>query len=216
MPLVLWRAWRASGRMDVAHARIPNQTGVVGALVCRLRGVPVFCQIIADWYVEAQCMPVTRKYGLGLPMKLHLYLYDLMERLVCRGLMVFAQGQTCYDKHRIHSDCELVLSTAHYLSDIVTPVPRFQQPPYMILTVARLTSVKNQELTLRAVARLRMEGGGLACGVCWTGSTPKAAGSPSARARSPGPCHVCRPSAARRGAMAILRRGRLLRTFEPV
>ena len=92
MPFVFWRAWRASGEIDVAHARMPNHTGVIGAFLCRIRGVPVFCQIIADWYIEAQRMSITRKYGLGLAMKLHLYLYDLMERAVCHGQMVFAQG----------------------------------------------------------------------------------------------------------------------------
>ncbi|CBK42106.1 putative Glycosyl transferase, group 1 [Nitrospira defluvii] len=158
MPLVFWRAWQASGQIDVGHARMPNHTGVIGAFLCRIRGVPVFCQIIADWYIEAQRMPVTRKYGLGLAMKLHLYLYDLMERLVCRGQMVFAQGQTCFDKHHAHSDCELVLSTAHHLRDIVLPTGRFQQRPFTILTVARLTRVKNQELTLHALSRLCSEG----------------------------------------------------------
>jgi glycosyltransferase involved in cell wall biosynthesis len=158
MPFVFWRAWRASGEIDVAHARMPNHTGVIGAFLCRIRGVPVFCQIIADWYIEAQRMSITRKYGLGLAMKLHLYLYDLMERAVCHGQMVFAQGQTCFDKHQEHSDCELVLSTAHHLNDIVLPTRRFQQRPFTILTVARLTGVKHQELTLRAVGRLCSEG----------------------------------------------------------
>lgn len=158
MPLVFLRAWQASGQIDVGHARMPNHTGVIGALLCRLRGVPVFCQIIADWYIEAQRMPVTRKCGLGLVMKLHLYFYDLMERLVCHGRMVFAQGQTCFDKHHTHSDCELVLSTAHHLHDIIPPTRRFQHRPFTILTVARLTRVKNQELTLHALSQLCSEG----------------------------------------------------------
>lgn len=154
LPIMFWRSWRAVLRMDVAHVRMPDYTGVIGALVCRMRGKPMFCQIVADWYVEAQCMPITRKYGLGVALKLHLYLYDFMERLVSRGQMVFAQGQTCYDKHKTQSDCELVLSTAHHVEDIVTPVPRFQRRPYTILTVARLTGVKNLELIVQALARL--------------------------------------------------------------
>lgn len=158
MPIVFWRAWQASKGMDLAHARMPNHTGIIGAFICRLRGIPVFCQVIADWYVEAQRMPVTRKYGLGLVMKLHLYLYDLMERLVCRGQLVFAQGRSCCDKHAQHSNCELVLSTAHHVEDIIPPLPRFERRPYTILTVARLTGVKNHTLILQALAKLSSDG----------------------------------------------------------
>lgn len=158
LPLVTWRSWRASARMDVAHARMPNHTGVLGAMACRIRGVPVFCQIIADWHLEAQRMPVSRKCGLGLLMKLHMYLYDRMERSVCKEQLVFAQGRSCFEKHRPHSDCELVLSSAHHRDDVVPPTPRFQKAPYVILTVARLNNVKNQRLVLEALAMLRGTG----------------------------------------------------------
>lgn len=158
MPMVIWRCWKASKNMDVAHARMPNHTGVIGAFVCDMRGVPVFCQIIDDWYIAAKRMPWTKKYGLGLLMKYHLFLYDWLERFVCRGKLVFAQGITCYEKHKNHSDCELVLSTAHYLADIAIPRPKFIRSPYTLLTVARLTGVKNQQLTLKALAELRQAG----------------------------------------------------------
>jgi glycosyltransferase involved in cell wall biosynthesis len=158
MPVIAWRCWLATKKMDIAHARMPNHTGVIGAFACDLRGVPVFCQIIDDWYLAARRMPWMRKFGLGLPLKLHLYLYDWLERMVCRGKLVFAQGQSCYEKHVGHSDCELVLSTAHYLHDIIPPRQRFVSKPYTILTVARLTGVKNQQLTIRALAKLLAEG----------------------------------------------------------
>ena len=117
-----------------------------------------FCQIVDDWSVQARATPATRKYGLGLLMKLHLYVYDAMERLACRGQLVFAQGQSCFDKHRRHSACELVLSAAHHFGDIVAPPRRFQRRPFTILNVARLTGVKNQQLILQALGRLLAEG----------------------------------------------------------
>jgi glycosyltransferase involved in cell wall biosynthesis len=136
---------------------MPDYTGIVGNLVCRLRGVPVFCQIIDDWHLLARSMPASRKGGLGALMKIHLYLYDLAERVVCKGQMVFAQGWSCYEKHRRSSDCELVLSAAHHLEDVVKPRPRFTKVPCTILTVGRLMSVKNQQLTIHALAMLREE-----------------------------------------------------------
>jgi len=158
MPLVIWRSWLATGRMDVVHARMPNYTGVIGAWICRLKEIPVFVQVIADWRIEAAKMPVFRKYGLGLIMKLNLYFYDLLERCVCRNQMVFAQGDTCYEKHRHSADCELVLSSAHHDADIITPSERFMGGTKTILNVARLNAVKNQRLIVLALKDLRAQG----------------------------------------------------------
>jgi glycosyltransferase involved in cell wall biosynthesis len=158
MPLVIWRSWCATTRMDVVHARMPNYTGVIGAWICRLKGIPVFIQVIADWHIEAAKMPVTRKYGLGLLMKLNLYFYDLLERWVCRKQMVFAQGHTCYEKHRHSADCELVLSSAHHDADITPPAERFGGKTRTILNVARLNAVKNQRLIVLALKELRAQG----------------------------------------------------------
>jgi glycosyltransferase involved in cell wall biosynthesis len=158
LPVMLWRSWGAVRRVDIVHARMPDYTGVIGAFICRLRKVPFFCQIIDDWELQARRIPITRKYGLGLLLKVHLYVYDFLERLACRGQLVFAQGDTCFEKHRKHSDCELVFSSSHHLFEVVTPPQRFCKTPHTILIVARLTGVKNQQLALRAVARLRSEG----------------------------------------------------------
>lgn len=158
LPSTMLRIWRASKQMNIAHARMPNHTGTAGALICRMRGIPFFCQIIDDWSLAARSMPLSRRYGLGALMKLHLYTYDFCERLVCRGQLVFAQGETCYQKHRRVSDCELVLSSAHNEEDIVTPTERFRRAPFTILNVARLTGVKNQSLILEALAELVRSG----------------------------------------------------------
>jgi glycosyltransferase involved in cell wall biosynthesis len=155
LPVVMARAWKVAGRIDIAHARMPNYTGVVGAAVCRLRSVPVFCQIIDDWFLAARNMPIFKRGGLGAVMKIHLYLYDFLERLVCRKQLVFAQGETCYAKHRLAGDRNLVLSSSHHLQDVVAAWrDRFQRQPFTILNVARLTSAKNQRLLLIALVEL--------------------------------------------------------------
>ena len=152
----MWRAaWQGMDLLDVVHARMPDYTGLIGALVARIRHVPLFCQIIADWHVEAQKMPAWKKYGLGTLMKLHLYLYALLERQICKGQLVFAQGTTCFQKHASNSDCEEVLSTSIHLDDIVPPRRKFAGERFHILSVARLTGVKNQALILQALGRLR-------------------------------------------------------------
>ncbi len=158
MPVQFWRCWKASALFDLAHARMPDYTGVVGAIVCHLRGKPVFCQIVDDWAVLGRATPWRKKRGLGILLKLHFALYDWCERAVSRGQLVFAQGETCFEKHRRRSDCRLVISSAHTEDDLRAPVARFTRPPFRLLTVARLDSVKNQELGIAALAELRKGG----------------------------------------------------------
>ncbi|MBI3675786.1 MAG: glycosyltransferase [Proteobacteria bacterium] len=154
IPIVFWRSLGAISKMDVVHARLPDYTGIVGAVVARMYGVACFHQIIDDWQVLARTIPLTSKFGLGALLRAHLLVYDWFERRVCRGQMVFAQGDSCYAKHGKSSDCELVLSSAHHVGDVVAPRPRFERAPYTILNVGRLNSVKNQALLLQALARL--------------------------------------------------------------
>ena len=154
LPLVLTRSWKYMKGLDVIHARMPDYTGIIGALLGRIHGIPVFCQVIADWNIEAQKTPVRKKYFLGLLLKLDYYFYDFLERLTCRGKLVFAQGESCFNKHKRSSDCHLVLSTSHSATDVVIPLDRFRGKTYRILTVARLTGVKNLQLLIRALAAL--------------------------------------------------------------
>lgn len=159
LPVQLWRGLFALRGVDVAHVRMPDYTGVVGALACRLRGVPYFCQIIDDWALFGKSMPWTKRYGLGAALKAHFIVYDWFERRAAKGQLVFAQGGTCHAKHAKASDSRLVISSAHTLEDVVTtPRPRFGSAIPLIMNVARLTGVKNQVLLLQAIARLRDDG----------------------------------------------------------
>jgi glycosyltransferase involved in cell wall biosynthesis len=87
-------------------------------------------------------------------MKAHLRLYDVAERLVCRGGLVFAQGESCYRKHAGAADAHLVMSASHRETDVRPPRDCFRERPFRILHVGRLESVKNQGLLLQALALL--------------------------------------------------------------
>jgi glycosyltransferase involved in cell wall biosynthesis len=158
LPIQFCRCWRAVQKFDIAHARMPDYTGVIGALVCRLMHKPVFCQIIADWGLEARKTPWTKKCGIGVGLKIHLWLYDQFEKMVCRGQMVFAQGSVCYNKHRWTADSEMVVSSSHNLVDVVEGGPRFQRDTPIILNVARMNAVKNQRLLIDTIGLLRSQG----------------------------------------------------------
>lgn len=159
LPVQFWRCLFALRGIDVAHVRMPDYTGVVGALACRLRGVPYFCQIIDDWALFGKSVPWSKRYGLGAGLKAHFKVYDWFERQAAKGQLVFAQGGTCHAKHAKAADSRLVFSAAHTIEDVIsTPRPRFGNAIPLILNVARLTGVKNQALLLQAVAKLRDDG----------------------------------------------------------
>ncbi|MFN7974911.1 MAG: glycosyltransferase [Acidobacteriota bacterium] len=145
--------------VDVVHARMPDYTGIIGALAARRQGVPCFHQIVADWCEEARRINPWKKAGLGVALKAHLSVYDWVERRTCRGQLVFAQGQSCHAKHARLADAHLVVSAAHHAADLVSPAEKFTRRPFQLLNVARLNSVKNQGLLLRVLRDLHGAGG---------------------------------------------------------
>lgn len=153
VPIVFARGWSAVRDMDLVSARMPDYTGVIGNVIARLRGKRIVNHVIADWALQAQVLSWKKKYGLGALLKIHLRLYDLMERLACRGQLTFTHGQSCYLKHRGFCEAIEVFASAHHLQDIVTEFrPRFARSDcFRILTVARLDSVKNHDVILRAL-----------------------------------------------------------------
>ena len=141
-------------KMDIVHARMPDYTGIMGAVGCKIYAIPYFVQIIADWFIEGKKMPASKKGGLGLLLKLDYFVYDVLERLMCRNQLVFAQGHTSYKKHRTKADANIVASTAHHRSDLCETRPRFRGKRYRLLNVARMTGIKNQKLIISALVEL--------------------------------------------------------------
>jgi glycosyltransferase involved in cell wall biosynthesis len=84
--------------------------------------------------------------------------YDRLERWACKNKLVFAQGTTCFEKHKGHSVCHLVTSTAHYDTDVIPAPPvKFKNKTKEILTVGRLTGIKNQALLIKLIALVKKE-----------------------------------------------------------
>lgn len=154
-PLVLARGLRMLHRCDVVHARMPDWNGITGAVAARLRRLPCFHQIIADWHLQAVNIPWTRAYGLGSGLRLALLFYDWMERRISRGQIVFAQGQTCFDKHNRALERYLVLSSAHHNADIGTLRSKCEGAQIRLLAVGRLQDVKNHKMLIRAMVNIR-------------------------------------------------------------
>lgn len=174
LPIQFLRCYRAARTLTIAHARMPDYTGVVGALACKLHGIPYFCQIVDDWDLLAQKTRWSKRLGLGLLMKLHFFVYGRMERFVCRNALVFAQGRTCFEKHRWSAKCNLVVSSSHRRADISFSRPIRSPGQRVLLNVGRLNSVKNQELLIQALAKLNSRGKSWRLIIAGTGSRKRA------------------------------------------
>ena len=164
------RCYKAAYDCDLVHARMPDWTGILGAISANLRNKKCFISIIADWKIEAERTSIFKKFGLGLPLKIHYYFYDFWERMLSRKKLVFAQGLTPYLKHKNSSKCFFVYSSAHYKKDILLE-KRKKTFTKKILTVGRLTGIKNQSILIKSLQHLNTIDNG------WTleivGSGPK-------------------------------------------
>lgn len=156
-PLVFVKGLAAVRRSDVVHARMPDWTGITGNLVARFLRVPRFHQVVDDWKGLARSIPLTKTYGLGAGLKFALLCYDWLERRVSRGEIVFAQGQVSFDKHVQAKRRFLVLSSAHHDADIGDVRPKCFSNRIHVLAVGRLNAVKNHEMLLRAIGKLRQD-----------------------------------------------------------
>jgi glycosyltransferase involved in cell wall biosynthesis len=156
LPIYIAIAKKHVKRMDLIQARMPDYSGIVGALLAKRNNIPSFNVIIDDWYIQAKNTFFFKAFGLGVLLKAHLYLYDWIERKICSGAIVLAQGSTCYDKHAKHAKkCYLIISSAHQMNDLVKNLsPKFTKKPFKILNVGRLNSVKNQQLIVKTIHTL--------------------------------------------------------------
>ena len=141
--------------MDILHCRMPDYTGMIGVLLGKIYSKDYFIQTIADWYIEAKKTSVLKKCGLGFLLKMHYYLYEILERVCCKDQLVFAQGTSSYRKYKKNPNAHLISSAAHYEKDIGTIKRRFKSSSRIsVLHVGRLTGIKNQKLLINLIYRL--------------------------------------------------------------
>lgn len=155
LPINFYIASKRIKSMDVVHCRVPDYTGIIGVLLSRFHKKQYFIQTIADWYIEAQKTSILKKYGLGLLLKIHYYIYDFLERVIAKNNLIFAQGTSSYEKHKNNSHAMIISSSAHYNKDIGTIKQRFvSEKNVNVLHVGRLTGIKNQNLIIEVIHKL--------------------------------------------------------------
>lgn len=140
-------------RVDIVNARMPDYSGVCGAYWARRLGKPLFVSLVDDWHAFAKNMPTRLRGPLRLGLQAHLKLYCVMERRMCEGATVFAQGASLLERYSGHNDLHALISTSFDAGDVVSrrAVAAVARGLHVV-SVGRLVTIKGHDLFLRAIA----------------------------------------------------------------
>ena len=129
---------------DIINARVPDYSGICGAIAAKIFKKPIFFNVVDDWAEEAEC-PATKLKGImkrGLIA--HLKLYVKIEEFLVSKSLAFIQGESAYKRYINNPKAHLVVSTSINKDDIT----KDRHPPCV-----------NEYITLLSVGRLQREKG---------------------------------------------------------
>lgn len=155
LPVYFYKSMVASRNAELLMCRMPDYTGIIGNIIGRIYNKKRVNLIVDDWGIQARNTNWKKKCGLGLLLKLHLYIYDFLEKVCCKNELVLAQGETSYQKHFLKAKKTVsILSTSLSKADLRTEIVTskiLQHNEINIINIARITSVKNQKLLIDLV-----------------------------------------------------------------
>jgi glycosyltransferase involved in cell wall biosynthesis len=140
LPGLFWSSWRSISRNDFVHARSPGHFGLVGALLARLRRR----RSLTKWAGENGPYP-----GERLPSRIDRWLQGIPSAR--HPVLVYGPPRK---PHEVEFLPALMTSAELDFARRLSEVRRFE-PPWSILTVARLERVKGVDLAIRGLGQLR-------------------------------------------------------------
>jgi glycosyltransferase involved in cell wall biosynthesis len=153
--MILKALWFARDT-NVINARVPDYSGICGALAAKLFRKPLFFNVVDDWAEEAE-FPATRLKGImkkGLIA--HLKLYVKIEKVLLRKSLAFIQGASVYKRYSSNPKAKLVVSTSINEEDICSQrIGACEKTPITLLSVGRLQREKGHIYLLEAFDILR-------------------------------------------------------------
>lgn len=153
-----WRALEECIReADLVCANIPDESGFLAALICRLLKKPLLVQVLGDWKKAVLFAGST-----GFTRRVKSWLADWMTRIAVRSAtLVFTQGHALFDQcHAINPNA----TRSDIVHSTVTEEDFFQRPargfhkPLRILTVCRLEPGKGLDVLAGSI-RMLLEAG---------------------------------------------------------
>jgi glycosyltransferase involved in cell wall biosynthesis len=153
-----WRVlWECVREADVVCVNIPEESGFLAAVICKLLKKPLLVQVLGDWkeailFAKSPGLTRTAKSWLG----------DWMTRVTVQtATLVFTQGHALFDKCRAINphvtQSDFVHSTVTDEDFFLRETKRFHEP-LRILTVCRLEPGKGLEVLARSIRDLLQSG----------------------------------------------------------
>ena len=147
-PLIGWRVWRAYGRCDILHHRVPGYVGIIGLLVHRIRRArPSFSWVAGDWpeRIRQTNNSWFRRLSASIVQRtLYWMLGDIPTFVVDKGIV----GRSVPIHPYVHRTVTTVVSER----DIYDVADARLQDPVRLLFVGRLTATKGIYYLLDAVS----------------------------------------------------------------
>jgi len=142
---------------DAVCVNIPEESGFLAALICRMQKKPLLVQVLGDW---KNAVLFGGRPGIARTVKS--WLGDWMARTAVRSAtLVFAQGRALFDQCRAINPratrSDMVHSTVTEEEFFERPTIEFHEP-LRILTVCRLEPGKGLEVLARSIRTLLEDG----------------------------------------------------------
>jgi glycosyltransferase involved in cell wall biosynthesis len=149
--------WDCIGKADLVCANIPNESGFLAAVICKLKKKPLLVQVLGDWRIATL---FAGRPGLTRTIKSRFG--EWMTRATVRAArLVFTQGQALFDKcaslNPKATRSALVHSTVTDEVFFESKAASFHEP-LRILTVCRLEPGKGLDVLAQALQSLLRRG----------------------------------------------------------
>jgi glycosyltransferase involved in cell wall biosynthesis len=149
--------WDCIGKADLVCANIPDESGFLAAVICKLKKKPLLVQVLGDWRIAT--LFAGRQ---GIIRTIKSWFGEWMTRVAVRAAnLVFTQGQTLFQKcaslNPGATQSALVHSTVTEEAFFERNAASFHEP-LRILTVCRLEPGKGLDVLARALQNLLIRG----------------------------------------------------------
>lgn len=174
LPWMLIKSIWYAREIDIINARVPDYSGICGAIAAKTFRKPLFFDVIGDWAEVAE-HPATKLRGiLKKCLIAHIKLYLKFENFFVSKSLAFIQGISAFKRYSNNPKAHLVVSTTISKDDIERErMPACEKNQITLLSVGRLAQEKGHIYLLEAFRQLRKEMGNIHLKIVGEGNLSK-------------------------------------------